>query len=379
MQEWLGFVRALNDGLIRENLHDLYVLGRALLVKTEARFDAYDRVFLQIFGSAKGSAKVTQEVLDWLNDPKLPRELTPDEVAKIAAMRKELDELRRLFEERLREQKERHDGGNRWIGTGGTSPFGSGGFFPDGIRVGDNGGGMSAMQVAAERRFKNYRHDLVLDIRSLQIALKRLRRLKRTGTEDELDVDDTVDQTGRNAGELELVFRKPRTNETKLVLLMDAGGSMTPHARLVSTLFSAAHGLNHFKDFRHYYFHNCVYEELYRDMAMRTAEPTADVLRQLDESYVLLVVGDAYMNPAELTQPYGSIDYWHNNDTPGIVWLRRLSTHFHKHVWLNPIQPNFWNAPSIRLVQSVFPMFPLTVDGLEEAVTVIQQATGKLQ
>ena len=203
------------------------------------------------------------------------------------------------------------------------------------------------------------------------MALKKLRRLKRVGSDDELDVEETIDATCQNAGELEFVFRKPRKNQVRLVLMMDAGGSMTPHARLVSSLFSAMHGIHHFQSFHHYYFHNCIYEHLYTDMYMREKVSTADLLQKLDKDTDLILVGDAYMHPAELTDPHGAITYWHENETPGIVWLRRIAKRFRRAVWLNPLRPTLWGAPSVSLIQRTFPMFPLTVEGLGESVEAL--------
>jgi hypothetical protein len=368
IQEWLTLLEALAKGLVGPSLLEFYAVSRALLVKHEAHFDAFDQVFEATFRGAPTPVVVSQELQKWLENPRLPRALTPEEMQRIAELRKSLEALREAFEQRMREQKERHDGGSHWVGTGGTSPFGAGGFHPDGIRVGDVGGGMSALQVAAERRFKGYRNDITLDIRSLQLALRRLRRLRRSGTEDELDVEGSVEATCRNSGELELLFQRPRANDAKLLLLLDAGGSMLPFARLVSALFSAAHGLNHFKDFRHYSFHNCVYEHLYTDIEQNVRVPTVEVLKELSSDYDLVVVGDAYMNPGELIYKGGAIDYWHQNETPGIEWLRRLASHFKRAVWLNPMPSRAWGAPSVRMVAAVFPMFPLTVEGIEEAV-----------
>jgi len=232
---------------------------------------------------------------------------------------------------------------------------------------------MSARLVAARRQFQNYRHDRVLDIRGLQVALKKLRRLKRIGQELELDLDETIDSTCRNGGDIELVFQSPRVNEARMLLLMDAGGSMTPHARLVSSLFSAAHGLQHFKSFQHFYFHNCPYSTLFRDIQRRDTISTPELLRTIDEDTYLVIVGDATMHPAELTEPWGAIDYWHHNETAGIEWLRRLRARLRHAVWLNPLREAWWNAPSLMMVRRLFPMFPLTVGGLEDAVEQLLQ------
>ena len=378
MQEWLIFLEALTAGLVKERVADLYFVGRAILVKHEGELDIYDEVFLHLFeGAELSAAEITDELLNWLQDPKLPKPLTEEELRKLEAMRMDLEELNRMFEERMKEQKERHDGGSRWVGTGGTSPFGAGGQHPSGIRVGPVGGGQSAMQVAAKRQFKNYRHDMTLDLRGTQVALKKLRKLKRVGAEDELDMDETISATCRNGGDIEMIFRAPRKNETRLMLLMDSGGSMTPFARLVSNLFSAAHGLNHFKSFEHFYFHNCVYEVVFEDIRMGKTRRTAELLRETEAHTNVIFVGDAYMNPMELLQPYGSIDYAHRNEEPGLLWLRRFRNRFPNTVWLNPLRERLWNAASVSMVKSTFPMFPLTVAGVEDAVSHLRLGVGK--
>ena len=276
-----------------------------------------------------------------------------------------------MFEERLKEQNERHDGGNRWIGTGGTSPFGHGGVNPAGIRVGGAGGGGRAVQVAAQRRFKNYRTDLVLDTRQIGMALRRLRRLGRDGLATELDIDATIDATAKNAGELDIHFSPPRENRLKVMLLMDVGGSMDPFANLVSRLFSAAHQASHFREFTPLYFHNCVYSQLYPTARLRDGTKTIEILRRHQPETRLIIVGDAHMAPYELTSRYGAIDYWHQNEVDGHSWLNKLKNHFQKAVWLNPIPKRFWNHPTIHLIGQVFPMYELTLNGLEDAIEAL--------
>ena len=374
MQEWLGFLEALSEGLVQESLSDLYFIGRATLVKHEGELDRFDEVFLHVFrGAEKPAREWTDDLLQWLENPVLPEPLTGEELERLEAARLKLEELLEAFEERMKEQKERHDGGSHWIGTGGTSPFGAGGTHPSGVRVGPRGGAQTAMQVAAKRQFQNYRHDLTLDVRGTQVALKKLRKLRRIGPEDELDMEETIAQTCRNGGDIDLVFRAPRKNEARLMLLMDSGGSMTPFARMVSNLFSAAHGLTHFKSFEHYYFHNCVYEVLYEDIRMRKAVHTRDILQEAGDNTHVLLVGDAYMNPVELLEPYGSVDYAHRNEEAGIVWLNRIKEKFPDAVWLNPLRERTWGAATISMVRHTFPMFPLTVSGIEEAVERLRQ------
>ncbi|MBW1713729.1 MAG: VWA domain-containing protein, partial [Deltaproteobacteria bacterium] len=352
------------------SLNVFYYLARALLVKSETYYDQYDQAFSACFGKIKTRPEITDEVLEWLQDPLNRLSLDPEELERLQRM--DLDELRRLFEERLREQTERHDGGGRWIGTGGTSPFGHSGAHPAGIRIGGPGGGGRAIQVAAERRFRNYRTDVTLDVRQIKVALKRLRHFQRTGPEDELDLEATIDETCKNAGEIELIFGRARKNTVKVCLMMDSGGSMTPFAHLVNRLFSAAHQMAHFKDLKYFYFHNCIYQDLYADIYNSKSMPTAQVLANLDSDYKLILVGDAHMSPSELFSKGGAIDYYYHNEQPGIEWLQRTADHFRYAVWLNPItRRQLWVHPTIKAVGRIFPMFEMTVDGLEEAVKAL--------
>jgi uncharacterized protein with von Willebrand factor type A (vWA) domain len=365
--EWMALLDAMALGLHDSSLDGFYHLARAICVKDITQFDAFDQAFLSHFrGIEKDAAALTGDLLSWLQDPAERRELTEEERRLLEAL--DLERLREQFEQRLREQEERHDRGNRWIGTGGTSPFGHGGTHPSGVRVGGTGGGRSAMQVAGERRFRAYRKDMVLDVRQIDLALRGLRQLGREGAEEELDLDLTVDETCRNAGDLELVFRPPRRNRVKLVLMMDVGGSMDPYADLVSRLFTAASRAGRFARFRSYYFHNCVYENVYEDARFRQGVPVADLLATTDRSEKLVVVGDALMHPAELLQQGGSIFYSHYNRTAGIDWLRRLADHFRRVVWLNPEPPAYWPQTTIEEIAGVFPMWPLTLEGLDGAV-----------
>lgn len=367
LQEWMTLMEALQKGLADESLAGFYALARCIAVKREGDLDLYDRCFAEYFEGVEAPPEVKDELEQWLKDAKLPRALSADELARLKSL--DLDELRRQFEERMREQKERHDGGNRWVGTGGTSPFGHGGFHPSGIRVHGEGGARSAIKVAAMRRFRNLRTDVVLDTRQLGLALKRLRKLAREGVTEELDLDATIAATAKNAGDIDLVFHASRKNTVKLALLMDVGGSMTMHTMISERLFSAAHGLNHFKEFRCFYFHNCPYDLVYTDMARRDGVRTLDVLKDMDDSWHLMVVGDAAMSPYELTVPGGCIDYAVHNDEPGLVWLDRLKKTVPRSVWLNPEPAPYWALPSTQLVRRVFPeMYELTLAGLESAI-----------
>ena len=364
--EWMALMEAMALGLHESSLDGFYHLCRTLCVKDIALYDAYDEAFLAYFKDVHVDAlKLTEEIRAWLADPRALEGLTDEQRQALAAL--DLDKLRELFEQRLREQKERHDGGNRWIGTGGTSPFGTNGQNPNGMRVG-GGGGRSAMAVADERRFKEYRRDVVLDVRQIDVALRGLRRLGREGAIEELDLDETIDQTCKNAGEIEVVFRPPRRNRVKVVLLMDVGGSMDPHSELVSRLFTAASRSGRFAKFRSYYFHNCVYNSVYEDAQFRKPVTTAELLATSDRDEKLVVVGDALMHPAELLDPAGAMYLYGNTRASGIEWLRRLAAHFRSAAWLNPEPDRFWAGTTIEVIASIFAMWPLTLDGMSASV-----------
>jgi uncharacterized protein with von Willebrand factor type A (vWA) domain len=373
--EFLALLDALQQGLSRQSLDHFYVVARSILVKRPEHYDIYDQAFLEFFKDAPFDEALLDglhdELMTWLEDPIAPPSLSPDELERLKSMG--LDELRREFEERLDEQDERHDGGSHWVGTGGTSPFGHGGNHPSGVRVGGEGGNRSAVQVASERRFRNLRKDLTLDVRDIGMALRRLRQLTREGNEDTLDLQETIDRTAKNAGYLELVFRPPRENNVKLLLLCDVGGSMTPYSRLTSRLFSAAHQASHFKSFKSYYFHNCPYETLYTDMERERGEPTERVLRNLDSTWRCIVVGDAAMAPTELTSAGGSVNYWHYNDKPGIDHLRTLRETIPRTVWLNPDKPQWWGSWTTKKIKKMFEMYPFTMQGLEAAVDELRR------
>ncbi|MCB2185762.1 MAG: VWA domain-containing protein [Deltaproteobacteria bacterium] len=367
--EWMTLVQALDQGHAASSLTSFYYLSRALLVKSEAYYDQFDQVFGHVFRNAEMPANIRDEILDWLEDPLNRLDLDEAELEKLRRM--DLDELRKELEKRLLEQDERHDGGNRWIGTGGTSPFGHSGMNPAGIRIGGEGGGGRAVQIAAARLFRNYRTDVTLDVRQIKVALKKLRQFAREGPEDELDIDETIDETCRQAGEIELVWKRQRKNKVKVLLLMDAGGSMSPYARLVDQLFSAAHQTTHFRDLKAYYFHNCIYQDIYKDIRQMEGEPTATLLQNLDADYKVIMVGDACMAPSELFAPGGAVDYYYHNEQPGILWLQRIADHFRYTAWLNPLPERGWFHSTIKPISRLFPMFPLTVAGIEDAMRAL--------
>ena len=358
-------MEALDKGCIK-TLEDYYYLARAILIKSEAHYDRYDMAFQEYFRGIEAPVEIGEEIKQWLRNSSMLRRLyqeNPDMFQKMS-----FEELMKELEKRLREQKEQHNGGNKWIGTGGTSPFGHSGYHPEGIRIGGEGGGRHAIKIAQERRFRNYDSDLTLDVRQIKVALKRLRELSRTGPLDELDLDKTIEATAKNVGDIELIWRRSRKNNVKVLLLMDVGGSMEPFALLCSQLFSAANSSTHFKDFQYYYFHNCIYDNVYKNIERFEAVSTEHLLRTLESDYKLIMVGDARMATWELTEKYGAIDYYYRNETPGIIWMKRIAEHFTHCVWLNPDDPKYWNHPTVQLIGKLFPMFPLTIEGLEQAI-----------
>lgn len=376
--EFITLLDALSEGLARESLTHFYGVARSILVKRPEHYDLYDRVFAEHFEDVEldeeTKAEITDELLSWLEEnPLPPPELSDEEFDELEEH--DLEELREQFEQRLEEQDERHDGGDHWVGTGGKSPFGNAGEHPKGVRVGGSSRNRSAVQVAGERRFSNLRKDVTLGVRDIGQALRRLRELTRDGKEEELDVQASIDATARNGGDVELVFRSPRENNVKLLLLMDVGGSMNPYARLTSRLFSAAHQASHFKSFETYYFHNCPYETLYTDMRRKEGEPTEEVLANLDRTWRCIVVGDAAMAPEELMRPQGAIRYDHDNAKPGLEYLKMLDDTVLETVWLNPHKPEWWPRTwTTRKIRELFPMFPFTMEGLEEAVEELRKA-----
>jgi uncharacterized protein with von Willebrand factor type A (vWA) domain len=363
--EWMTLMEALAKGGIAD-LDDFYYLARAILVKSEAYYDQYDVAFQEYFKGVEPPAEIREQILDWLKDPLNRLEVGQEMQALLDSL--DLNELLEEFEKRLREQTEQHDGGGYWIGRGGTSPFGHSGYHPAGIRIGGEGGGGRAIKIAQERRFRNYRHDLTLDVRQIKLALKDLRQLRRVGPLDELALEETIDATAKNAGDIELIWQRSRQNAVKLLLLMDVGGSMEPYAQLCNRLFSAAHSASHFKDFQYYYFHNCVYDYLYRDVERSETVSTAHILQTLEPDYKVVLVGDARMGTTELTHRYGSISYYEPNETPGIVWLKRIGEHFSHAIWLNPTKEYYWNHATVMAIGRLFPMFELTLDGLDQSI-----------
>jgi len=376
--EWMTLTEALYMGMADSNLTQFYYLARSVLVKSETHFDQYDIAFQRYFKGIEAPAGFMDQVSQWLANPLPPFLFSEEErnelIDKLGMP--DWEKLRAALEERLRTQDGAHHGGNRWIGTGGTSPFGHSGFHPGGIRIGGESYGRSAVKVAAERNYINYRSDETIGIRHFEIALRKLRQFstRLEGPKDELDLESTIDETCRNAGTLKLVWTRPRKNTVKLIVLMDIGGSMHSHADICSQLFSAVHKATHFKDIRFYYFHNCVYDYVYEDNGgyRRQTMKTTDLMNTFDPDYKVILVGDAAMAPSELLMQNGII-YWNEyNEEPGLTWLQRIAGRFPYSVWLNPIQERYWDktygAYTIRIVREVFPMFELTLEGIDKAV-----------
>jgi uncharacterized protein with von Willebrand factor type A (vWA) domain len=369
LHELLALLDALRAGFSRLSLDEFHVLARICLIKDETQFDRYDRAFGSFFTGVDAAAQQLYGAVpaDWLRR-EFEREFTPEEKAAVEAMgglQKLLDELR----QRLGEQHERHQGGSRWIGTGGTSPFGHSGYNPEGVRIGGKSGQRRAVKVWEQRQFRNLDDTRELGTRDIKLALRALRRLARTGAEQELDLDGTIRATARNAGWLDLKLRPERHNAVKVLLLLDIGGSMDDHVRICEEVFSAARG--EFKHLQHFYFHNFIYERLWRDNSRRwdVHQPTLDLMHKYASDYKLVIVGDASMSPYEITEPGGSIE--HHNPEAGAVWLGRLTELYRRAVWLNPVEPSRWEwTPSIGITRELMQgrMYPLTLSGLNDAV-----------
>lgn len=380
--EWMTLMEALGQGMAASSLTSFYYLARSILVKSETHFDKYDLAFQKYFEGIETPTQISEQVLKWLENALPPLDMDIDLAAKLKYQLEDLDlaELKKMFEERLREQKSQHHGGSKWVGTGGTSPFGHSGYHPGGIRVGGESLRHSAVKVAGERKYQEFRGDETLGVRQFEVALRKLRQFstRMEGPKDQLDLEETISATCNNAGRLKLVWKRPSKNSIKVILLMDSGGSMGPYYRLCNQLFTAVNQSAHFKALEIYYFHNCVYDHVFLDPACqhRKSIKTEDFLRRFNSDYKLIFVGDASMAPSELTEVNGIIDWGATNSEPGRVWLERLAQHFPHNVWLNPIPESHWDISegfyTIQLIKQIFQMFELTVDGLEQAVKKIK-------
>lgn len=373
LDEWLVLVEALDKGMAENSLMEFYYLCRNILVKSETEYDKFDMAFAEYFKGIESVDEIPEELKQWLSQGELERLL---EDMPEWAKEYDLETLRQMFRERLQEQTEKHDGGNYWVGTGGTSPFGHGGYNPAGIRVGGTGRHQSAIQIAGERNFRDFRQDNELDTRQFQMAFRKLRQFSsRVDTaKTELDIDATIDATCDNAGLLKLVYEKPRKNTVKLLLLMDSDGSMRSYSRLCSQLFQAVNQSTHLKDLKIFYFHNCIYDYLYTDPYIIDGRwiETEWVFKNLGSDYKVIIVGDAAMSSYELTARGGNINWYAWNKEPGIDWLKRFKRSYDKVIWLNPIKESrwthAWGARTISMIRDVFPMFELTLNGLDKGI-----------
>ncbi len=373
VQEYLTLLNALQTSLMPPSIDEFYHLARMTLVKDETLFDRYDQAFGEFYHKLQAAVPVDKEIpLDWLIK-EFQKNLSPEE--KAAIEKHGWDKLMELFKERLEEQKERHAGGNKWIGTGGTSAFGHGGYHPEGIRVGGpSAGNRTAIKVWEKREYRDYDDQQELGTRNFKMALRRLRRFAREGADLELDLDHTIASTAKNAGFLDLQMVPERHNTVKVVMLLDVGGSMDDHIARVEELFSAARS-----EFRHldvYYFHNCPYESLWQNNRRRTAErfDTWDILRKYNDDWRLIIVGDATMSPYEILQPGGSVE--HYNKETGAAWLQRLLENWPKSVWLNPEPEAYWQyRQSIAIIKNIMHerMYGVTVSGLEQAMRALSK------
>lgn len=376
LTEFLSLLEALRARVAFCSAEEFYWLARLALVKDERHFDRFDRVFAEYFAGAERAfdAIVADVPEDWLRSIG-ERLLTPEERAKVESLGS-WEKLLETLRERLREQKERHAGGSKWIGTGGTSPFGAQGYNPEGVRIGqERSRHRRAVKVWDRREYRNLDDGVELGTRNLKLALRRLRRFAREGAPEQLDLEGTIDATARNAGLLDLKLVAERRNAVKVLLLLDVGGSMEDHVRVCEELFSAAR--SEFRHLEHFYFHNCVYESLWRDNRRRGTDrlPTDQLLRTFNADYRVVIVGDATMSPYEITQPGGSVEHW--NAEAGAVWIQRLTAHFPRVVWLNPEPRERWEwTPSIELIRGLVGgrMYPLTLAGLDEAIKALRRS-----
>ena len=380
LNEWMDFCEALQKGLAQNSLLEFYYLARAVLVKTEADYDRFDQAFVAYFQGIQSVEEIPQEFYQWLQQPKEKKPYDKDEVDARTTF--ELSKLLEMLEERLGQQKARHDGGQFWVGTGGTSVLGHSGYAASGIRVGGEGGHRTALQVAGDREYRDFREDDTLDLRTFQMAFRHLRQqtAQLDGPRDQLDLEETIEETGRSGGYLRLIFERPRRNNVKVLLLFDSGGSMLPYSRICSQLFQAVNQANHFKDLHIYYFHNCVYEELYTLPSCRydSAVSTQGVLNNLGQDYKVIFIGDAAMAPSELLSEGGNIHYGRRNEETGLSWLLRFKSRFQKLVWFNPIPRDYWpydyGAATIEAIGQIFPMYHLSAEGLARGLKELMRA-----
>jgi uncharacterized protein with von Willebrand factor type A (vWA) domain len=369
LREYLTLLEAMEKGVANYKILDFYYLSRSALVKDEKNLDKFDRVFGKCFEGIEFLSEEDSHDIpeDWLKQL-TEKFFTEEERAAMEEM--DWEELMETLKERLEEQDERHEGGEKWIGTSGKSPFGAYGFNPAGVRIGQKEGrNQKAVKVWDKREFRNLDDNLELGTRNIKVALRRLRRWARDGNAEELDLPDTIRSTARNAGFLDLKMVPERHNNVKVLLFLDVGGSMDPHIKVCEELFSAAR--SEFKNLEYFYFHNCLYEEVWQDNVRRRADKmsTFQVMHTFPHDYKVIFVGDATMSPYEIVHPGGSVEHW--NEESGETWLQRMMGVYPKSVWLNPVPEGYWDTtPSIQVIKQLFGhrMFPMTLDGLDRAM-----------
>ena len=376
LKEHLVLLEALDKEVIQRSLEEFYYLSRATFVKDEGLLDRFDQVFSKVFKGIETSYGMQEEEipLDWLKAV-AEKYLSEEEMEKVKALGS-WDEIMETLKERLAEQEKRHEGGSKWIGTGGTSPYGNSGFNPEGVRIGGEGGQKKAIKVWDKREFQNLDHTKQLGTRNIKVALRRLRRFAREGSADELDINSTINGTAKK-GWLDIHMRPERHNAVKLLLFLDVGGSMDPFVKICEELFSAAN--SEFKNLEFFYFHNCVYEGVWKDNRRRFAERTNtwDILHKYGHDYKLIFVGDASMSPYEITHPGGSVE--HFNEEAGVTWLHRMTNTYPATAWLNPVPEKQWGySQSVKIVKELMNdrMYPLTLEGLSDAMKELTRKHG---
>lgn len=372
LREFLDLLNAMQHDLSFADVEGFYHLARLCLVKDEAHYDKFDKAFADYFKGIEALDLFSKDIPEeWLRQ-QFERLFSEQERAKIQGLGG-LDKLMETLKQRLEEQQKRHQGGNKWIGTGGTSPFGAGGYNPEGVRIGQEGNGQfSAAKVWEKREFRDLANDIELGTRNVKMALRKLRQFARTGARDELDMPGTIGATAKNAGYLDIKMVPERHNAIKVLLFFDVGGSMDPFIRSCEELFSAAHA--EFKHLEFFYFHNCVYESVWKDNTRRRHEtvPVWDIIHKYSSDYKVIFVGDATMGPYEITYPGGSVEHW--NEEAGSVWMQRLASHFKHTIWLNPQMEKYWSYyASINIMQEIIEkrMYPLTLAGITKAMKAL--------
>ena len=372
LRELLDLLNALDKRLVFANTEEFYFLSRAILVKDEKNYDKFDRAFDIYFKGLETLDDVIQALIpdEWLRK-EFEKFLTPEELEKIKSMGG-LEKLLDEFKKRLEEQEGRHEGGDKWVGTGGTSPYGNSGMNPEGIRVGGEGKQNKAVKVWEKRDFKNLDDSIELGTRNIKIALRRLRKFVRESHNEEFDLDGTIKSTAKNAGLLDIKMVPEKANAVKVIVLFDVGGSMDPHVKICEELFSACK--TEFKNLEYFYFHNFIYETVWKDNTRRHNEriETTELFQKYSQDYKIIFIGDATMAPYEITNAGGSIEHW--NEEPGSVWMKKFFSNYEKLIWLNPVPEDHWDySSSIELSRALIDdqMYPLTLKGLEDGMSFL--------